>query len=1078
MSKYIPGIIDYVPQIQPYKPDLNFVAKVLETKEAQYKAGYDKLSSLYGTLLQSPMLRTDNIELRNDFFNRISSEIQKISSLDLSLNQNVQAASQVFQPLIEDDYIMKDMAFTKQAYDALREGEELKNCIDKECKGKYWQGGIRAIQYQMEDFMTADRDSTLNFRAPEYVAATNIAKDAMQFMVDSKLKMTTVTQSPDGRYRITNTNGTQMIPYLNQLLYATFGDDQASIDYYNTQAYLMRKDEIANNTAKYGSKEAAEQAYLSEKLQIINKSTEEQKRLIEQQEKSLNAKTGAYESRIENKGIDLSDPKDKKFTQEYLQSLVDKIVIGKNKDKVDSQEEIVNPEVVPTLDLDSQRFRVDTAIANELMGSTLSNVAQNYAMTTMEQEVVEDKYALAAQEHRYRMALEGSRQSFEWRKMLADAQIKDQQRQYTLRDDLLKMKLKGEIEEVLDANGNVIGYKKSGKSSELRSSNPSNNVYSPIDMATGDKIKIEDLHGDDETSVSNSFEGALHQTYESMKKIHANLKQMMFAADGTKVNGVRIDANVREHAKEYFDDLFIGYVTPDGQSLLSEQEIKAKGVDAVQNVGARVMSFLDHSADFFNYNAIGREQEKSTLRGAQDLYYRELEDKKFNNIGVHNTVTGYFMGELLNETGFDDGSGFFSDPSDLQVQFGTQYREKLQALITDRLTNKNGVTMSREQFIAEATKIARSIQVASYPSEVDEDSQNNPNFLQRRQMPYAYGTDQEQINYAINEAIDSAGNVYDLYRDKFVATYNRDDNAPAFEEQRSLKSGYSLMKNGDEAGAYLYSEPMAIDVDSGTPLDLGAQDANQILSLVRDMAFGNGPIQVKQGSFVGLEEGSVDLADDERISKDAMYVLNSILSDIKSGNSTESRARFRLIYKDGVAGDQNKVGFNIVIDPNYIAKAQGSDKSPGVTRGYGKDNETTVSIIMDKKDASNLDIVKRNEEGIYSRLYNGEPFTVDAFKEHGGEFTYRNSPYSNDGSILTEGYMWVYDEDGNRTQNYFTDITPPGVTPDSLVSSWSSVMQPNYMQNMQMYEAQRLIKEQTGKLIKDPKILQAYINNQ
>ena len=75
MSKYIPGAVDYIAQVQPYQPDFNFFNQVLETRQSQYKAGYDKLSNLYGTLLESPLLRTENIELRNKFFNQIGTEV-------------------------------------------------------------------------------------------------------------------------------------------------------------------------------------------------------------------------------------------------------------------------------------------------------------------------------------------------------------------------------------------------------------------------------------------------------------------------------------------------------------------------------------------------------------------------------------------------------------------------------------------------------------------------------------------------------------------------------------------------------------------------------------------------------------------------------------------------------------------------------------------------------------------------------------------------------------------------------------------------------------------------------------------
>ena len=146
MSKYIPGAVDYIAQVQPYQPDFNFFNQVLETRQSQYKAGYDKLSNLYGTLLESPMLRTENIELRNKFFNQIGTEIAKISGLDLSMTQNVSAAAAVFQPLIDNDYIMKDMAYTKQAYGELDRAERLRKCTDpKKCGDQYWEGGVLSL---------------------------------------------------------------------------------------------------------------------------------------------------------------------------------------------------------------------------------------------------------------------------------------------------------------------------------------------------------------------------------------------------------------------------------------------------------------------------------------------------------------------------------------------------------------------------------------------------------------------------------------------------------------------------------------------------------------------------------------------------------------------------------------------------------------------------------------------------------------------------------------------------------------------------------------------------------------------
>ena len=79
MATYLPGVTDYIPQIQPFKPDFNFYANVLQTKEAQYKAGYQRLSGIYGSLLNSEMLRQDNNMRREQFFYDIENNIKNLS---------------------------------------------------------------------------------------------------------------------------------------------------------------------------------------------------------------------------------------------------------------------------------------------------------------------------------------------------------------------------------------------------------------------------------------------------------------------------------------------------------------------------------------------------------------------------------------------------------------------------------------------------------------------------------------------------------------------------------------------------------------------------------------------------------------------------------------------------------------------------------------------------------------------------------------------------------------------------------------------------------------------------------------
>ena len=49
MATYLQGVTDYIPDYQPFQPDLNFYANVLQTKQNQYDTNYKSLNNLYST---------------------------------------------------------------------------------------------------------------------------------------------------------------------------------------------------------------------------------------------------------------------------------------------------------------------------------------------------------------------------------------------------------------------------------------------------------------------------------------------------------------------------------------------------------------------------------------------------------------------------------------------------------------------------------------------------------------------------------------------------------------------------------------------------------------------------------------------------------------------------------------------------------------------------------------------------------------------------------------------------------------------------------------------------------------------
>ena len=64
MATYIQKVQDKVTQVRPPETNWQFEAQLLSTRQAKYDAGHDKLSKMYGQILNAGLTREGNIEAR------------------------------------------------------------------------------------------------------------------------------------------------------------------------------------------------------------------------------------------------------------------------------------------------------------------------------------------------------------------------------------------------------------------------------------------------------------------------------------------------------------------------------------------------------------------------------------------------------------------------------------------------------------------------------------------------------------------------------------------------------------------------------------------------------------------------------------------------------------------------------------------------------------------------------------------------------------------------------------------------------------------------------------------------------
>lgn len=270
MSTYLQNGTDYIPNLQPFQPDYNFLGNMLQKRQGAYDSNYKQLNQQYSTLLNSPMLRDDNNKTRDAFFNTINQDIKKISGTDLSLQQNVDAASKVFDSFYQNKPMVYDMVQTKRHQAGISKHEALKACVDPEkCGGQAWEEGLQELYLKADEFKNASPEDAMTMQLGEYTPYYNWQKDAIKTAKDSGLSVT--KDFSNGQWIVTQKNGQLVEGGLYQLFKDTYGNDPRVDANYNTKAYVARKNNIRSLVSQYGSEDAAERAYLQETIKAGHK---------------------------------------------------------------------------------------------------------------------------------------------------------------------------------------------------------------------------------------------------------------------------------------------------------------------------------------------------------------------------------------------------------------------------------------------------------------------------------------------------------------------------------------------------------------------------------------------------------------------------------------------------------------------------------------------------------------------------------------------------------------------------------------------------------------------------------------
>lgn len=431
MATYLQGVTDYIPEFQPFQPDLNFYGNVLQTKQTQYDSNWKAINNIYGQYFYADLTRENNIEKKDELMKQIDFNLKRVSGLDLSLDQNVQQATQVFKPFYNDEFLMKDMAWTKNYSSARQRGLALKNSKDKEDQGMYWDAGIRYMDYMREDFKKVSDEESLDFGNVTYTPYVNSMKEFQKLAKDYG-DITTEHMSDDGRYLIREKNGQVLVAPLTSLFEASVANDPRMADVYRVQAIVNRKDYVAStrDSEFKGDEGAAERAYLNQQ----NKTIQE---YVRRKKDQATEKVTVTNNNIADGNTAVQTGNDNPMTFDYLAQLQKAQgiyqTVESRADDIETQ--VSNGSSTMTtsgytpddqIDIESLRSKVDVGTAAILMDQDIIESANLFAYSGHETKMTADQFALESVRQANRQALQKKQQEIDYNKMAIEEGLKTQ----------------------------------------------------------------------------------------------------------------------------------------------------------------------------------------------------------------------------------------------------------------------------------------------------------------------------------------------------------------------------------------------------------------------------------------------------------------------------------------------------------------------------------------------------------------------------------------------------------------------------------------------------------------------------
>ena len=404
MATYLQVVTDFIPDYQPFQPDYNFYANALQTKQTQYDSNWKQLNNLYGQLYGADLTHGQNIEKKDELLKQIDFNLKRVSGLDLSLEQNVNQAMQVFRPFYEDKYLMKDMAWTKNWANEFNSANALTKSEDDKQRSQYWPTGIKGLELRKQMFKDSTLEETLNIKNAKYTPYVRAQEEYMNLA--KKLNVSKTVDIPyNSVYNIRKKNGDVILPTLQQLFKSEYAGRPDIQDMYRERAFVERMSYAYENAEKFGNSKEAEREYIRGKMDWLKTNAFKENSEAQDDLETTQNLQGDLEKNVKNNNLNPYQSSYGNSLEELLRvesSIADNTSKLNNQLNDDQSTATQQGYIDDGSNLDLDRMKVDAGFASIYAQQDILKAARNYADINSSSTFKVNQVGLANLKHAYK----------------------------------------------------------------------------------------------------------------------------------------------------------------------------------------------------------------------------------------------------------------------------------------------------------------------------------------------------------------------------------------------------------------------------------------------------------------------------------------------------------------------------------------------------------------------------------------------------------------------------------------------------------------------------------------------------